>query len=230
MKNLKEHTPNPNSWERILKQSQFENQLANHLDRLPQYPPNDESWGKITEAMDRKRIVPIWLKWGVAASIVGILIIAGISVSNIETDPKSQITQVLPDQASGNLQKNESGNSTKILPSDAFPPNESAQITSKESVASKKPTKRKVEIIEIPKINLPELKPNISENLSINIPEPQPSEPSQAKTLHQVNISWSKIKPGLQVTTSFGRKEINPTTKTQASANSQSQITLEINN
>lgn len=230
MKNLKDLTPNPDSWERILQQSQFENQLANHLDRLPQYSPNEESWEKITGAMDRKRTIPVWVKWGVAASIAGFLIIAGISVSKIESDPKSQLSQVLPEQTSDYSQENQSENTSETLPSEAFLPNESAQNTSKESVVLKRPTKRKVEIIEIPKINLPELKPNISENLSITIPEPQPFEPNPAKTLHQVSISWSKIKPGLQVTTTFGRKEINPTTKTQASANSQSQITLEINN
>jgi hypothetical protein len=227
MKNLKDHTPKADSWERILKQSEFDNQLANHLDRLPQYSPNEDTWRRITGVMDSKRIVAIWLKWGAAASIIGVLIVAGIALSRFDKDEETQLLSIQNSEVSaGNVAKD----SISIEPSGSFQPIEHSTNIPEKKIQAKITTKRTVEIIEVPKISLPELKPTISENLSITTPEPQFTEPIQPKTLHQVSISWSKIKPGLQVTTSFGRKEINPTTETQASNASASQITIEINN
>lgn len=227
MKNLKEHSPNPDSWERILQQGQFENQLANHLDRLPQFSPNEESWEKITGAMDRKKILPIWIKWSVAASLIGSLIVAGLVLSKFDND---QETQLLSVQNTEIFPENSVSDSISIEPSRSVQAIESNGNISEKKVLPKITTKGPVKNIEVPRIGIPELKPNISENLFLSLPEPQITEPSQQKTLHQVSISWSKIKPGLQISTPFGRKEIDPTTKTQAATITPSQITLEINN
>lgn len=231
MKNLKDHTPKADSWEKILQQGQFENQLANHLDRLPQFFPNERTWERITSEMDRKKAIPIWMKWGIAASILGFLIAGGVSLSKMESKLENQITQVLPNQNSNATKANESQNAITIEPTQDSSPIELSNILSTEEIGTKRRTKRTIEAIKVPKIDLSELiELNSSENLSLSIPEPQRTEPNQPKTLHQVNISWSKIKPGLQVTTPFGRKEIDPTTKTQAATIPPSQITIEINN
>jgi hypothetical protein len=227
MKNLKEYTPKSDTWGKILQQSEFENQLANHLDRLPQFSPNEESWEKITGAMDRKRILPIWIKWSVAASLFGSLIVAGLVLSKIDND---QETQSLSVQNTEIFPENSVSDSISIEPSRSIQAIDSKGNIPQNKVSPKIITKRTVENIEVPRISIPDLKPNISENLVLSLPEPQITEPSQQKTLHQVSISWSKIKPGLQVTTPFGRKELDPTTKTQAATIPPSHITVEINN
>jgi hypothetical protein len=56
-----------------------------------------------------------------------------------------------------------------------------------------------------------------SKNLSLQLPETEAPETQIQKTMHQVTISWSKIKPGLQVKTSFGRMESELGQKPQAS-------------
>lgn len=227
MKNLKEHTPKHGSWEKILQQGQFDTQLANHLKDLPQFSPNEGTWERITAEMDRKKIIPIWVKWGVAASIIGFLIVTGIALSRFDNNEETQLLSIQNSEASaGYIVKD----SISIEPSGSFQLIEHRTNIPEKKIIAKINTKRTVEIIEVPRISPPELKPNTLENLSLSLPEPQITEPSQPKTLHQVSISWSKIKPGLQVTTSFGRKEIDPLDKTQASTNSPSQITIEINN
>lgn len=177
--------------------------------------------------MDRKRILPISIKWGVAAAVIGILIVSGLVFSKFDND---QETQLLSVQNTKILSENSVSDSISIEPSRSVQAIEYSGNIPEKKISPKITTKRHVENIEVPKISLPELKPNISKNLSLSLPEPQMTEPSQPKTLHQVSISWSKIKPGLQITTPFGRKEIDPTNKTQASNASESQIILEKNN
>lgn len=82
MKNLKEHSPNPGSWEKIVQRSNFESQLGNHLTTLPQYSPNEEAWERITLEMDCKKPISIWIKWSVASSLLGFLLVGGIALKN----------------------------------------------------------------------------------------------------------------------------------------------------
>ncbi len=230
MKNLKDHTPNSDSWEKILQQGQFESQLVNHLKNLPQFSPNEEAWQRITAEMDRKKTIPIWVKWSVAASILGFLLVGGISISRMDSNLENHLTQVLPNQNSNGSEEIGSQDSITLEPTQALPNVVSSQITSTENHTLKSQINRNQEIIEVPKISLPELHLSATEKLSLHLPEPQKAEPIQPKTLHEVTISWNKIKPGLHVKTPFGRKEMDSANKTQASTNTTSQITLEINN
>lgn len=228
MKNLKDHSPNPDSWEKIVQRSDFESQLGNHLTRLPQYSPNEEAWERITSEMDRKKTIPFWIKCSVAASLLGFLLVGGMGLKNLNSDVDNKTQDLVTEN---NIEPAEIERRESTL--------ESSQSTSStvttiefplEASTQTKPVTRKVEVIEIPKINLPELTPNHLDNLSISLPEEKISEPSKLKTLHEVSISWSKHKPGFQVKTSFGRNEGIPSPQPQASTPPPRPLILEINN
>ncbi len=226
MKKLPEHSPKASAWEDLLKKASFESQLENHLPTLPQFAPQDAVWEKITAELDRKKVVPIWLRWSAAAAVIAILLFSLISI--FRTEDKIQDQVLLSEKPI------EVGNSTVVAVPSETPTNTENIAANAENAPLKfspeeKP-KRSIEIIEAPKMTLPDLELSQSKNLSLKIPKTIVPEAQVQKTLHQVSISWSKIKPGLQVKTSFGRSESELGQKPQASTTQNSQITLEINN
>ncbi|HSF52797.1 MAG TPA: hypothetical protein VLA71_03545 [Algoriphagus sp.] len=228
MKNLKEHSPNPDSWGKIVQRSDFESQLGSHLSQLPLYSPNEDAWERITLEMDRKKTIPIWIKWGVAASLLGFLLVGGMALNNLNSDVENK-TQDLVTESNSEPAEKERKESTLESSQSASPTVTTIEFP-QEASTPEKPVSRKVELIEIPKINLPEVKPNHLNNLSLSLPEEKISEPSKLKTLHEVSISWSKHKPGLQIKTSFGRNEGIPSPQPQASTPPPRPLILEINN
>jgi len=231
MKNeLPELTPKPDSWDKIMHQADFESQLGNHLSRLPQYSPNEEAWGKITGKMDRKKTVPIWIKWSVAASILGFLCIAGLSTNRFGKNNESKNQELQTSLSLDSELEKVGQDSTVTEPLQSRLLMESAIGSTLEAIPEKIITRRNVELIGLPKINLPELEPTHLENIHLKPREKQTSENSQPKTLHQVSISWSKIKTGFQVKTPFGEKGLDPTNQTQAASQPSQHITIQINN
>ncbi|WP_026968616.1 hypothetical protein [Algoriphagus terrigena] len=226
MKKLPEHSPKASAWEDLLKKGTFESQLDNHLPTLPQFAPQDAAWERITAELDRKKVIPVWIRWTAAAAAIAIPLFSLISIDRTGNEIEKQelltenpaeidnsAVEVTPSQAPTNK---EPINTISEKAPEKFPP--------------KKKTKRSIEIIEAPKMTLPDIELSQSKNLSLKIPETKAPEAQIQKTLHQVSISWSKIKPGLQVKTSFGRRESELGQKPQASAPENSQIMLEINN
>ena len=203
MKKLPEHSPKASAWEDLLKKGTFENQLDSHLPTLPQFAPQDAAWERITAELDRKKVIPIWIRWSAAAAAIAILLFSLISIDR--TDEKIQDREVLTENPV------EIDNSAvEVLPSEA--PNVKETITASvenapQKSSPKRKTKRSMEIIEAPKMTLPDIELSQSKNVTLKIPEPKAPEAQIQETLHQVSISWSKIKPGLQVKTSFGRME-----------------------
>jgi len=226
MKKLPEHSPKASAWEDLLKKGTFESQLDNHLPTLPQFAPQDAAWERITAELDRKKVIPIWLRWSVAAAVIAILFFSLISIDRTDNGIEKQ--ELLTENPV------ETGNSAVEVTSSQAPTNKKTITASAENAPekfpSKKKAKRSIEIIEAPKMTLPDIELSQSKNLTLEIPETKAPEAQIQKTLHQVSISWSRIKPGLQVKTSFGRRESELGQKPQASANENSQITLEINN
>src|SRR5690606_1661268 len=89
---------------------------------------------------------------------------------------------------------------------------------------------RFVRVIEAPKMTLPEVVLSQSKSISLERPETQMQESVPPQTLHQVSISWNKIKPGLQVKTSFGRAEAELEPKQQASTGDLTPLKVDIYN
>ncbi|OOG75202.1 hypothetical protein [Algoriphagus sp. A40] len=226
MKKLPEHSPKASAWEDLLKKGTFQSQLDNHLPTLPQFAPQDAAWEKITTELDRKKVIPLWIRWSAAAAVIAILLFSLFSINR--TEEKIQDAELLTENPV------EIDNSAvEVVPSEV-PTSKETFTSSAENApgkfSPKKKTKRSIEIIEAPKMTLPELELSQSKNQSLIIPETKVPEAKIQETLHQVSISWSKIKPGLQIKTSFGRMESGLGQKPQASSNENSQITLEINN
>ena len=88
MKKLPEHSPKESTWEDLLKKGTFETQLKNHLPTLPQFAPQDPAWERITAELDRKKVIPIWLRWSAAVAVIAILWFSLISING--TDDKIQ--------------------------------------------------------------------------------------------------------------------------------------------
>ena len=226
MKKLPEHSPKESTWEDLLKKGTFESQLNNHLPTLPQFAPQDAAWERITAELDRKKVIPIWLRWSAAVAVIAILWFSLISING--TDDKIQDRELLSENPIG-----EDNSAAEVLPSEGQTTKETITASTEnafEKFSPKKKAKRSIDIIEAPEMTLPDLELSQSKNLSLEIPETKVPEVRTQETLHQVSISWSKIKPGLQIKSSFGRKESELGQKPQASANENSQITLKINN
>jgi hypothetical protein len=226
MKKLPEYSPKASAWEDLLKKVSFERQLGNHLPTLPQFAPQDAVWEKITAELDRKKVVPIWLRWSAAAAVIAILLFS--LISKFRTDDKFQDQELLSEKPI------EVGNSSlEAVPFETPTSTETVAANAENAPLKFYPeekSKRSIEIIAAPKLTLPDLELSQSKNLSLKIPERIVPEAQVQKTLHQVRISWSKIKPGLQVKTPFGRTESELQQKPQASTTQNSKITLEINN
>lgn len=225
MKKLPEHSPRPSAWDEILKKGEFDSQLGPHLSKLPQFSPQDAAWERITAELDRKKVIPIWVRWATAAAVLAILLLSALSLDKSGDAIREQQPVAENPTEKENV-------AVEVVPSESPKIEETVALNSEKvrNATSSRKTKRTMEVIEVPKMTLPELELSQSKNLSIEIPERQIHESSPTKTLHQVSISWSKIKPGLQVKTSFGRMGSELGQKPQASATENSQITLEINN
>jgi hypothetical protein len=226
MKKLPDHSPKTSAWDDILKRMDFDSQVSGHVPNLPQFSPKDGTWEKIAAELESKKIVPIWMPWSAAAGVVAILLLAmfGLKNSNEEIE-KQPLTSELPAKSA---QRTAETASPEPLTQGEIA--EANPKTIPQKPTSEKKPEPMVAIIEVPEMSLPEVELWQSKNISLQLPEEQSKDSVPAKTLHQVSISWSKIKPGLQVKTSFGRAEAELEQKPQASTDRRAPLTLEINN
>ena len=226
MKKLPDHSPKTCAWEDLLKKMDFDTQVSGHLPNLPQFSPKDGTWEKIAAELESKKIVHIWIPWSAAAGVVAILLLAAFWLKNSNQDVKKQyLTSELPAKSARRTAE----------PASPEPLTQGEIAEANPKTIPQKPTSEKkpepmVAIIEVPEMTLPEVELWHSKNISLQLPEEQSKDSVPAKTLHQVSISWSKIKPGLQVKPSFGRAEAELGQKPQASTDRINPLTLEINN
>lgn len=229
MKNLPEHNPKQGAWEDLLKRREFNSQLKEHLPKLPQYFPQDAAWEKISGRLESKKPIPLWVRWSVAASVVGIIFISGITQKGFVSENHDEQNQAF---SSSNKVDNLTTKSqiqaveTKPDPEIISP---IIEKFSKESL-EKKRISRSNEQIDFPEFSLPPIELFASPSLTLKISEKEKPVLAPQKTLHQVSISWSKIKPGMQVKTPFGSQDSEVGQKPQASAAPIGRIILEIKN
>ncbi len=226
MKKLPDHSPKTSSWDDILKRMDFDSQVSGHLPNLPQFSPKDDTWERIAAELESKKTVPIWMPWSAAAAVVAILLLAAFWLKSSNQDiQKQQLTSGLPAMSA---QRNAEPASPEPLTKVEITEANSKSIPQKPT--PKKKPEQMVAIIEVPEMTLPEVELWQSKNISLQLPEEQSKDSVPAKTLHQVSISWSKIKPGLQVKTSFGRAEAELGQKPQASTDRIDPLNEEKNN
>ncbi len=220
MKNLPEHSPKADAWEKILGQGDFDTQCGRLLSDLPMYSPKESSWEKIEAELDRKRTVSPWIDWAAASAVIGLLLGVGIFIPSFESKKDDMLSSLDSEKVNQVFAPEKTEESPTISATETIP-----------TVPEKRQTKRQAtEEIQIQKIPLPEVKLSPNETLSLVLPESSPSESAPAPTLHQVRISWTKIKPSMQVRTTFGRMDSEQPDKQQASAPKTEHISIDINN
>jgi|GEM_PF-1003898 len=229
MKKLPEHDPKQSAWDDLMKRRDFDSQLSGHLPNLPQYFPKDAAWERITGELDRKKIIPIYIRWGVAAAIASILFLSGITQNWFvgETQPKLNQGYISINKTENQATENQ------IQPFVTHPdPGIISQKLEKSSseFSKEKTTPRSEDVIEVPKITLPAIEQSHTSKLSLEIIKMETQVQAPQKTLHQVSISWSKIKPGIQLKTPFGRQESELGQKSQASLDQIGHVILELHN
>jgi hypothetical protein len=200
---LNDHTPRSDSWDKILGKMSFENQLEGHIQNLPQFEPNAESWEKINAKLQDKKRILLWPYLGIAAGIIGILLISKFAWNNVD-----DVLLPISDQ-------NSLTEITAIdLPVQMKFQEESKTETSKAISSIPKPKK----ITDPPKEELPEISIEVPdfEFIAIDTPLILPAEKdsitivenqNQAKTLHEVTISWGLKPTNFQVKTAFGKSD-----------------------
>jgi hypothetical protein len=226
MNKLSDHSPKTSAWEDLLKRMDFDSQVSGHLPNLPQFSPKDDTWERIAAELDPKKVVPIWMPWSISAAVVAILLLAVFWLNSSNKDIEKQ--QLTSERAAKSPQ-----NTSETEPPESSRTSEITEVNSKnlpQKTTPEKKSKRMVNLIEAPEMTLPEVEFWQSKNISLQLPEKQTKDSVPAKTLHQVSIYWSKIKPGLQVKTSFGRAETELGQKPQASTDRIDPLNEEKNN
>ncbi len=204
MKNLSNHhSPKEDSWEKIMAEVSFEKQLTGHLSNLPQYEPEGNTWEKIVNRLDEKHKIVLWPYFGIAATLIGGLLLSTLLLTKEELsissfDKQHELTQIEELEIPFELTK---------------PTKESLEP---KRIASTKPrlaSKAQVKNQDLPQvsISLPEID-LIATNKEIILPEKSDIDPenkniSNPKTLHEVTISWGIKANGFQVKTSFGKQD-----------------------
>lgn len=220
MKNLPEHTPKADAWEKILGQGDFDAQCSRLLSDLPIYSPKASSWNRIETALDKKRTLSPWIYWAAASAVMGLLLGVGMFNWSFENKKGQMLSSIDSAKEEQVFAPEETEESTTISATETIP-----------TASEKKQTKRQAtEAIQIQKIALPDIKFSPAESLSLALPDTPLAESSPPPTLHQVRISWTKIKPSMQVRTTFGRMDSEQPDKQQASTPKVEHLSIDINN
>ncbi len=236
MKKLPDHLPKDNSWDKILEKGTFENQLNSLIPDLPVFEPNSNSWAKIEAKIAQDQPKPVFWLRKVAAVLLVFLIGLAWVISHQSSSDKSITTET--NLLSETEQITEPVTVTPVIPksetSENVPSNESPKTQISESQHAVVPQKKTADPVPIIALELPELeipKPEIKRPELAQISKASGAAlPEERKTLHQVSISWRKTKPGLKVTTSFGKMESELAPQPSASTSQTNQLILEINN
>ncbi|WP_439475428.1 hypothetical protein [Algoriphagus formosus] len=206
MKNLPEHEPQSNSWERIMQKKDFDAQLSKNLKELPSYAPSDMAWDKIEEKLDEQKSVFHWRIFMIAASLAALFLVAFFLVKQetVQFEPQQPIAESIPGR-----QMPESDTAQKTKPIDQN------QILSdsndKESVSEiiTQSSRRREFIPEIssrpPILIRDEL---IVKGMDLEAREKyNPIAETKEETYHSVAISWGLDKIKFQVKTNFGAQD-----------------------
>ena len=226
---MKEYSPKPDLWSKIQQRKDFDSQVKEHIPNLPVKMPKADLWDAIEKELDQKTpIIPLW-KYGMAAAAIA-LILAFSGIAYFELGEKEEetplITEVsLPPTEIETIDTNPKAETeSENLKPDLI--KAETPILSKPRQSS---TQREtITPIETQELNLSDL--SIENTFVSELIIPPAAEVEPPKTLHQVTISWSKIKPKMQITTGFGRQDPELNQKQQASTDQKAQVTIDINN
>lgn len=223
-------------WSKIQDRKNFDSQVKMHLPNLPKREPKIDLWESIEEQLDSKKpvVIPIWRYGLVAASLA--LVLSVIAILFFQLDSQNSvsdlITAVQVEIPKYNPSDLKSDSETKLAVEidtspEVFTPKEKAETSPEKTI---KENSRVKESIKIPEIDLPELEFSLPSTLAENFQGDLIKE-EERETLHQVSISWNKLKPRMKILPGFGKQNLDLGNQQQASANqSKGQLTIEIKN
>ncbi|MEB2786719.1 hypothetical protein [Algoriphagus persicinus] len=199
------YSPKPDLWSKIQQRKDFDSQVKEHAQNLPESTPKMDLWNAIERELDRKTpLIPLWKYGMVAASIGLILVLSGIAYlqfgekdvgTQMVTEVNVQIPEVnLLDQQT-TIQPESSVEKFKQIEPDNPKPN----------IIQKKLSDRETtDPIVFPKLDLPDLDTkNMFVSKLIITPSLEAEEP---ETLHKVRISWG-IQEKSKIRTTFGASD-----------------------
>ncbi|QYH39763.1 hypothetical protein GYM62_13580 [Algoriphagus sp. NBT04N3] len=199
MKNLPQHTPKSDSWDKIMQQQDFDAQLDKNLNELPSYSPSDLTWNRIEKELDNEKIGIGWKPFLIAASITGLLLLGiyQIRQGNRDVEIKQNSIESVAENSSQELVAKEGPEITSPKKQTAESPNQ----TTKEGEIKK--IERVPEFIpQVNKEDLLDLKTSIAvkgidlEKRGKFIPPTETAE----ETYHSVAISWGlQVKPKIRI-------------------------------
>jgi len=205
MKNLPEHEPRSNSWEKLMQKKDFDSQLCKNLNELPSYSPSDFAWERIEEKLeDQKRVFP-WKEFLIAASLAGFFLIAFFLLrqETVIIDSPKPISQAIQERQ---------------LPEKSIQParpdtveNTSIQIKEKESLSNGEIKKQRIRdngLAVSNRLPISVQKVPTSKGLKLDSREKYaPANEVREETYHSVAISWELDKIKFQVKTNFGAQD-----------------------
>lgn len=221
---MKNYNPKLDLWTKIQQQKDFDAQVKMHAANLPERMPKADLWSNIESELDRKTpVIPLWKYGMAAASIALILALSGIAYLQFgEKEVEQQVVSEVSRSGPELTDVDENKVSEEMSDLGITQRNEPIILKSKKLPISREKTIP----IEIEKLDLTELsiENTFIQELKISLAPVQEAP----KTLHQVSISWSRIKPRLQVKTQFGQQEL--VQSTQAAVDPIGQVSIKINN
>lgn len=215
MKNLPEHTPKSESWEKILQQQDFESQLNKASDDLPLFEPKTNAWEAITAQLEtEKPIIPIWQKLAAAMVLALAIACAWLILGQKPTTPLDAdlVTEIKNVSIPLEVEKpiiEKKGGTVDTAPH-APPVKDPTSVQINLGIAE----------VDAPSIALPDIE--IPRQDFGSIPNPnQVTASTQIKSRHEVDISWGLDRSKLKVKTNFGKPspdlEAVPSTQTASS-------------
>lgn len=203
MKNLPEHEPKSNSWEKIMQKKDFDLQLGKNIYELPSYNPSDIAWERIEKKLEGKKRIFLWRPFLIAASLSGLLLMAFFLVrqETLKIDSFKSTSQAIQER-----QLLEKSIIQETKPDTIE--NATIPILEKESLPKRKIKKERIRENGLAVPNRPpisDLNEPTSKELKLDMREKHTSvDEVQEETYHSVAISWELDKIKFQVKTNFG--------------------------
>lgn len=223
-------------WSKIQDRKIFDSQVKMHLPNLPKREPKIDLWESIEEQLDSKKpvVIPIWGYGLVAASLALVLSVSAFLFFQRDSNNSDYdlLTDVQVEIPKSNPSDQKSDSEPKLLVEtetslEVIQPIEKKKTSPEKTI---KESPRVKESVKIPEIDFPELDLSLPSTLAENFQGTLGKE-EERETLHQVSISWNKLKPRMKILTGFGKQKLDLGDQQQASVNQpKSQLTIEIKN
>ncbi|MEB2781632.1 hypothetical protein U3A58_14640 [Algoriphagus sp. C2-6-M1] len=195
----------PDLWSKIQQRKDFDSQVKEHAQNLPESMPKMDLWNAIEHELDRKTpVIPLWKYGRVAASVGLILVLSGIAY--LQFGEKDVGTQMVTEVDVQIPEVNLLDQQTKIQPESSVEKFKQIEPDNpKPNIIQKKLSDRETtDPIVFPKLDLPDL--DTKNKFVSKLIIAHSLEAEEPETLHKVRISWG-IQEKSKIRTTFGASD-----------------------